>query len=218
MYWDFGIGQMGDMGSHTMDIVWNVIDAELPTSITAESPEEFNPDVTPVNLATSFIFPANAWRDKIRVTWHQGGAMPKSPSGWVDLNKIGHGALFKGDKGYIVADFVSRLLIPYGAKANLSYFQPRSEEKILPDLGNFQKQWTNACKNGKPAATACNFEYSANMIETMCLGLAAFRATKQLKHEEQLEYDPAAGRVTNVAAANEYLTKPYRKQGWTIEG
>ncbi len=56
------------------------------------------------------------------------------------------------------------------------------------------------------------------MIETMCLGLAAFRATKQLKHEEQLEYDPAAGRVTNVAAANEYLTKPYRKQGWTIEG
>ncbi len=218
MYWDFGIGQMGDMGSHTMDIVWNVIDAELPTSITAESPEEFNPDVTPVNLTTSFIFPANTWRDKIRVTWYQGGAMPKSPSGWVDLNKISHGALFKGDKGYIVTDFSSRLLIPYGAKANLSYFQPRSEEKILPDLGNFQKQWTNACKNGKPAATACNFEYSANMIETMCLGLAAFRATKQLKHEEQLEYDPAAGRVTNVAAANEYLTKPYRKQGWTIEG
>ncbi|HWH68491.1 MAG TPA: Gfo/Idh/MocA family oxidoreductase, partial [Candidatus Sulfotelmatobacter sp.] len=27
MYWDFGSGQVGDMGSHTMDIAWNAIDA-----------------------------------------------------------------------------------------------------------------------------------------------------------------------------------------------
>jgi hypothetical protein len=78
-------------------------------------------------------------------------------------------------------------------------------------LGNFQKQWTAACKNGNPADTACNFEYSANMIENMCLGLAAFRAGSEL------EYDGAAGVVTNNAAANEFLTKPYRK-GWTLNG
>ncbi|NUN94669.1 MAG: Gfo/Idh/MocA family oxidoreductase, partial [Candidatus Omnitrophica bacterium] len=29
MYWDFGTGQIGDMGSHTMDIAWNAIDADL---------------------------------------------------------------------------------------------------------------------------------------------------------------------------------------------
>ena len=33
MYRDFGVGQMGDMGAHTMDLVWNVIDAGAPTSI-----------------------------------------------------------------------------------------------------------------------------------------------------------------------------------------
>lgn len=38
MYWDFGIGQMGDMGSHTMDIAWNVLDADLPTEIKSTSP------------------------------------------------------------------------------------------------------------------------------------------------------------------------------------
>jgi len=211
MYWDFGIGQMGDMGSHTMGLVWNVIDAELPISIKSESPETYNPDVTPVFLTTSLMFPANTWRDKIRVTWHQGGSMPKSPSGWIDLNKIRHGALFKGDKGFIVADFTSRLVIPFGDKADLTYFKPREEDKVLSDLGNFQKQWTNACKNGKPAETACNFEYSANLIESMCLGLAAFRAGKEL------EYDGAAGRITNNEAANQFLTKPYRK-GWTMEG
>ncbi len=211
MYWDFGIGQMGDMGSHTMDIVWNVIDAGLPTSIKSESPEAFNPDVTPVNLMTSFIYPANSWRDKIRVTWHQGGSMPKSPSDWIDLNKISHGALFKGDKGYIVCDFTSRLIIPFGGNADMTYFKPRPEGEVIGNLGNFQKQWTAACKNGKPSETACNFEYSANMIESMCLGLAAFRA------KEELLYDGAAGSITNNDAANAFLTKPYRS-GWTMNG
>ncbi len=211
MYWDFGIGQMGDMGSHTMDIVWNVIDADLPESVKASSPEAYNPEVTPVELTASFVFPANDWRDKIRCTWFQGGAMPKPPLKWLDLNKIPHGAMFKGNKGYIIANFDRRLIIPLGNKGDLTYFDPRSEEELLPDLGNFQKQWTTACKNGKPSETACNFEYSANMIETMCLGLAAYRAG------EELVYDSKQGAIQNVASANQYLTKPYRK-GWTMNG
>ena len=32
MYRDFGVGQMGDMGAHTMDLVWNSIDAGAPTA------------------------------------------------------------------------------------------------------------------------------------------------------------------------------------------
>ena len=36
MYWDFGSGQVGDMGSHTMDLAWNAIDAGLPTSAGGE--------------------------------------------------------------------------------------------------------------------------------------------------------------------------------------
>ena len=183
MYWDFGIGQMGDMGSHTMDLVWNVIDAELPTSIESTSPEQFNPDVTPVELTSIYQFPKNSWRGDLRVTWYQGGAMPKSPFPWVDLNKIGHGALFKGDQGFVVADFSKRLLIPYGKDANLTYYQPRAESDLTPPLGHFQEQWLQACKNDKPSETACNFEYSANMIETMCLGLAGFRAGDGLEYD-----------------------------------
>ncbi len=211
MYWDFGIGQMGDMGSHTMDLAWNVIDAELPYKIKSSSPEALNPDVTPVNLTTSLMLPANDWRKEIRCTWFQGGAMPKSPIDWLDLNKISHGAMFKGDRGFIVSDFGKRLIIPDGRSGNMSYFKPRSADDLEKDLGNFQKQWTNACKNGRPAETACNFEYSANMIENMCLGLAAYRAVGEL------EYDGARGVVTNNAEANQYLTKPYRK-GWTMDG
>lgn len=211
MYWDFGIGQMGDMGSHTMDLAWNVLDAGLPSSIKSKSPESFHPDVTPVNLTSSFMLPGNSWRDEIRCTWFQGGAMPKSPSKWIDLNKIGHGAMFKGDKGFVISDFGNRLILPRGKDSDMTYYKPRPEDKLIGDLGNFQKEWTSACKNGKPSETACNFEYSANMIETMCLGLVSFRAGGELK------YDGSKGVVTNNADANQYLTKPYRK-GWTLNG
>ena len=33
MYHDFGSWQVGDMGSHTMDLAWNAIDADLPTTL-----------------------------------------------------------------------------------------------------------------------------------------------------------------------------------------
>ncbi len=211
MFWDFGIGQMGDMGSHTMDLLWNVIDAKLPETIESSSPEKFDSEVTPVELTSHYLFPANNWRDEIRVSWYQGGAMPESPSNWIDLNKIGHGAMFKGDKGVIVSDFRKHLIIPYEDIDNMSHYNPRSADEALPDLGHFQTQWIEACKNGKPADTACNFEYSANMIETMCLGLVAFRAGKKL------EYDSKNGSVTNVTSANQYLSKAYR-EGWKIDG
>ena len=88
MYWDFGTGQVGDMGSHTMDLAWDALDADLPTSAVAEG-DEFNPEVSPVKLEATFEIPANDWRSAIGVTWCQGGAMPKSPKPYVDLNKIG---------------------------------------------------------------------------------------------------------------------------------
>ncbi|MEM1109017.1 MAG: hypothetical protein AAGH99_10045 [Planctomycetota bacterium] len=211
MYWDFGIGQMGDMGSHTMDLIWNVIDADLPNQIESRSDETFNPEVTPVHLRTSLMFPANDWRGPIRCTWFQGGAMPSSPVPWIDLNKIGHGGMFKGDKGFVIADFSRRIIIPNGKVTDMTHFDPRPEEELIAPLGNFQQQWLDACKGGDPQNTACNFEYSANMIESMCLGLAAFRAG------ESIIYDGKEGRVINSANANALLSKPYRK-GWTIDG
>jgi predicted dehydrogenase len=208
MYWDFGTGQVGDMGSHTMDLLWNAIDADLPTSAAAEG-EPYNPEVTPVELETTFTIPANDWRGEIVVKWYQGGAMPRSPKKHIDLNKIGHGAMFKGTKGFLIADFHSRVLLPFGDDADLSYYDRRSKEDMIPTAGHFQKEWIDACKGD--LKTSCNFDYNGRMTEMMMLGLAAYRAGKKL------EYDPAKGLVTNDAEANKYLSREYRK-GWTLNG
>jgi predicted dehydrogenase len=209
MYWDFGAGQIGDMGSHTMDLLWNAVDARLPVSAESKG-EPYNPDVTPVECTSIFEHPANNWRGPLKVTWYQGGAMPKSPRHYIDLNKIDHGVMFEGSLGTLIADFGSRILLPLADKSDLSYYKPRPKEKVLPNLGGFQEQWLNACRNPS-LQTACDFGYSADMIEQMLLGLVAYRAGKKI------QYDFANGKVTNAPEANEFLRKTYRK-GWTLNG
>jgi hypothetical protein len=208
MYWDFGAGQIGDMGSHTMDLLWNAVDAALPTSAEATG-EAFNPDVTPVTCESHFEHPKNDWRGPIQISWYQGGAMPHSPPN-CNLKQIGHGAMFKGSKGFVVCDFTSRMILPFGDNADFTYYKPRKKEDLLPSIGEFQQQWIDACKDPS-RKTACDFEYSGNMIEQMLLGLVAYRVGKKI------EYDGATGKVTNCPEANQYLSRHYR-DGWTING
>jgi predicted dehydrogenase len=208
MYWDFGSGQVGDMGSHTMDLAWNAIDAGLPASAEAKG-DPFNPEVTPVKLEAHFDIPANDWRPGIRVSWYQGGAMPESPSRYIDLKRIDHGAMFEGNKGALIADFNSRVLFPVGDKADMTYYKPRAKEEVIPPLGQFQKEWIRACKGS--LKTSCDFDYGGTMIEMMLLGMVAYRVGKKIA------YDGAAGRVTDNPAANELLRRTYRP-GWTLNG
>ena len=138
MCWDFGSGQVGDMGSHTMDLAWNALDAELP--VTAEGKgDPFNPEVTPVKLETHFDIPANDWRPAVKLAWYQGGAMPDPPVQYINLNKIDHGAMFEGSKGVLVANFDSRVVYPQGSQADLTYYKPRTKETLLPPVGDFQR-------------------------------------------------------------------------------
>ena len=208
MYWDFGSGQVGDMGSHTMDLVWNVIDAGLPTSVEA-SGEAFNPDVTPVELESHFDHPANDWRPAIRVSWYQGGRMPESPRPYIDLTKIAHGAMFEGSKGVLISDFRTRILLPDGDDANMTYYQPRVEKELVPPIDHFFMEWSKACKGD--LKTSCDADYSGTLIEQMHLGLVAYRVGKKI------DYDGATGRVKNSAEANDLLKREYR-QRWPLNG
>ena len=208
MFWDFGTGQVGDMGSHTMDLVWNAIDGDVPTKVTAKG-EPFNPEVAPVELMFSCKVPANDWRPEIDVVWHQGGAMPTSPRGYVDLNKIGHGAIFKGDKGFLVTSFDDRIIIPHGDDADFTYYDRRDEKDIIEPMGDFQQEWIDACKTD--LKTSCDLDYAGSKMEMMMLGLVAYRA------EKEIEYDGKKGLVTNHTDANQYLKRTYR-DGWVLDG
>ncbi len=208
MYWDFGTGQVGDMGSHTMDLAWNAIDAGIPISAEGTG-EKYDPEVTPVELKLAFEHPANDWRPSIDVIWYQGGAMPASPMDYIDLNKIGHGAMFKGDKGFLISSFDNRVIVPFGDEADMSYYDSPSTDEVLAPMGDFQQEWIDACKGD--LKTTCDLKYSGDMMEQMMLGLVAYRVGKKL------EYDGEKGYVKNSAKANDLLKRTYR-EGWTLNG
>jgi hypothetical protein len=99
--------------------------------------------------------------------------------------------------------------MPYGDTSDLTYYKPRTPETVMPPIGHFQKQWFDACKDPSKK-TACDFEYSSNMIEQMLLGLVAYRVGKKIT------YDGVTGK-TDSPEANELLSRKYR-EGWSLNG
>lgn len=137
MYRDFGVGQMGDMGAHTMDLVWNAVDAGAPRSIEIdqEVSDKYDPNICPVKLKATFEHPAAGWRGPVTLVWYQGGLKPESPRGYVDVNKIPNGAIFEGTKGSIIADFTTRMLLPNNDDGDLTYLKRRTKDELLPLIG-----------------------------------------------------------------------------------
>ena len=134
MYRDFGVGQMGDMGAHTIDLLWNVIDAGAPTGIEVDQDvsDKYNPDINPVKLKVAFDHPANSWRGPVRVVWYQGGLKPDAPKPYLDLSRVGNGAIFEGTKGSIFADFTTRVIIPNNDDGDFTYYKRRGKSETLP--------------------------------------------------------------------------------------
>jgi predicted dehydrogenase len=155
MYRDFGVGQIGDMGAHTMDLVWNAIDAGAPTSIEVdqEVSDPYHPDICPVRLKVAFELPANSWRGAIMNYWYQGGLKPESPKPYIDVTRIPNGAIFEGTKGSIVADFTSRIVIPNNDDGDMTYYARRRADQLLPLVGG-TGQRTQVTAAPRPAAPA----------------------------------------------------------------
>jgi predicted dehydrogenase len=134
MYRDFGVGQIGDMGAHTMDLLWNAIDAGGTTGIEVDQSvtDKYDPNICPVKLKVAFDHPANSWRGPIKVYWYQGGLKPTAPKGYIDLSRVGNGAIFEGTKGSIFCDFTTRIIVPNNDDGDFSYYKRRASADLLP--------------------------------------------------------------------------------------
>lgn len=216
----FGSGALGDMGAHLMDFpVW-ALEAGLPTRVETrhtrwagtnpvdgKRPEELAS--FPIASITSYEF-GNAKAGPLTITWYDGGLMPPTPKGLPPgriMDPIG-GVLFIGDKGALIHD-------TYGLKPTIIGEEAQSRaEAIAPSLArvigggrSHEMNWIRAIRGEETISSP--FEVSAPLTEAMLLGIVAMRA------DQPIEYDGAAGRITNSEAANGLLDRAYRK-GWEI--
>ncbi|MBC6951506.1 gfo/Idh/MocA family oxidoreductase [candidate division KSB1 bacterium] len=210
-WWDFGTGALGDMGAHIIDHPYWALNLGLPETIQASS-TEFNDETFPLASTVHYTFPAREKMPAVKMTWYDGGLLPFRPEEIEESRRLGNqsgGVIFVGSKGKLMCGILaeSPRLIPE-TKMKAYKLPP----KTLPRSPGIYEEWIAAIKSGNGAQTTSNFEYAAQLTETMLLGNIAIRlADKNLA----LKYDGRKMAFTNMPEANRHLTREYRA-GWNV--
>jgi predicted dehydrogenase len=216
----FGVGALGDMGAHLIDFpVW-ALEPGLPTKIETRHSAwggDMNPwdgkgpdplTSYPLASTTHYQF-ANARNGPLTMTWYDGGLMPPTPEG-IPPGRMdpGGGVMFVGDQGYLLHETYGNRPVMFGeGVGERAAAIPVSLPRIIGGQGGHEMNWIRAIKGEE--AISNPFETAVPLNETMVLGMVALKAGVPIL------YDGAAGRVTNVPEANQYLTREYRK-GWEL--
>jgi len=202
-WWDFGNGTIGGMGPHITDLGCWALDLGIATTVEADSePKGGYPEVYPEWLSIRWEYPAKGDRPPVSVFWHDGGKRPESPPD-VDLAQWGGlGMLFIGDKGQLLSDYGTHVLLP---KKQYEGFHP-PEPTIPPSIGH-HAEWIAGAKTGQP--TPCNFDYGGLMTENLMTGIVSCRV------KQKLQWDSENLKATNCPEADRFIRKEYRK-GWSL--
>ena len=217
----FGTGALGDMGAHLLDFPLWALTPGLPTRIeTRHSPWggddnqwDGRPPADlgsfPLASVTHFEF-GNAPGGPVRLTWYDGGLMPETPRdlpAGVTMNP-GGGVLYIGDRGKLMHETYGQkpVLIGEGATERAAAV-PQTLPRIAGGRDGHEMNWIAAIRGEARASSP--FADAVPLNETMLLGMVALRAG------QPITYDGAAGRITDVADANRFLTREYRA-GWTL--
>jgi hypothetical protein len=213
------------MGHYSLWTVFNALELGSPTSIEPMLShhcvfKDGNTSSTPKNDysfpdagAVRFKYPAKGDRPAISLTWHEGGMRPPTPEELDEDHQefLPEQMMFVGDKGKILAGFhvdSPRLIPESRMKGRQAPPAPprrgaREERQISPGL----KQWIAACHGG--AQSPGSFLNAGPISEAVNLYAVALRTRRRLL------YDGATKKITNVAEANKYLAREYRK-GWEL--
>ena len=129
--------------------------------------------------------------------------MPQRPFELGDVKlEAGGGVLYIGTKGKMLQDNTGSKprLLPVELHNQLG---APAEKMVRVPNQNHEMNWVNAIRGTD--TISCPFSYAAHLTEIMLLGIASLRAGRKLT------YDGPNMRVTNSVAANDYLTRTYRK-------
>ena len=199
-WWDFGNGQLGDMGCHLLDLPFWALDLKYPTTVETVGPPA-HPEMYPRSLTARWTFPARNNQPPVELTWYDGG---KKPPMWEEgtFPSWSEGVLFVGAEGMLFSHFGRYELHP---RQKFAGFEPPPQ--TIPGPISHAQEWLTACKTGSPTGT--HFGYTGPLTETVLLGTVAYRTG------QKLEWDAENLKVTNCPEANEYIQREYRK-GWTL--
>lgn len=198
-WWDFGGGELGNMGCHYLDLPFWALDLDHPVTIEAEGPPPHS-ESTPSRQHVRYEFGSRGELPPITLTWTHGPQAPaifaehKFPE-WV-------WGVFVGSEGMLLVSYSERMLWP---EEKFAGYEP-PEPSIPPSVGHHQ-EWLAACKTG--SKTSCHFGYSSRVTEAVLLGNVAYRSGTKI------EWDAAELAISNAPQASRLLRREYRP-GWVL--
>jgi predicted dehydrogenase len=202
---DFGTGTFGDMGCHILDPVFGSLALTAPKSVHSEGGSP-NADNWGLDSQVKYVFPGTKYTtETLTLHWYDGDKRPpeavKALIGDAKLND--QGSIYIGTEGVLYSPYIAAPVLLPGEKF---------KDVKLPKVGgeNHYLQFVEACRgNGQ---TSAPFDYSGPLTEMVLLGCLATRFP-----QTTLDWDAAAMKVSNVAEANKFVRRTYRK-GWEVEG
>ena len=217
-WYEFGGGSMADMGIYSLWPVFTGLGLGVPVSADAwathtcsivdhVSRRAKNDVAYPTACTIRLTFAARANSPALELFWYDGGMKPRLPREIEahDVKMQDEGILFIGDEGAIIARFngADPLLFAKGKKGPL----PAPAGGAGGGAGRPRSSWLEACRGGEPSPGS--FPNAAAITDAVNLGTVALRAGGKVV------FDSEAMRITNLAGANKYLYREYRK-GWEL--
>lgn len=220
-WYEFGGGALADMGHYSLWPVFQLFELDSPTSVESRpshlctlqdnvAVRIHNDYSFPAACTIRFRFAAKGSRPALDLFWYDGSMKPPTPEELEAENKElePEGMMIVGDTGKILAGFHGdgpRLLVGRKEKA-----EGAPVGRPTRGRGDAVALWVAACKGGP--ATYGDFLLARPISDAFTLGAVSLRMGGR-----KLEFDEAAGKVTNVAEANKLLTREYRP-GWELTG
>lgn len=238
-WWEYGTGALGDMGCHLIDIPFRALGLKYPTAVECSVGSVYRQMWTPEHLPqgcppSSFVsinFDATTInKTPLTLEWSDGGIRPAHPDLIPAEDFLGdpgsnNGVMMIGENGIIttgVYGYNPRLYKK--GQPVITYKQPKGDEA---EHGH-QRKWIDAIKAGfnsdEHKALTSSFDYAGPLTETVLMGNIAIRSYLLRKKSgrnydyigrRKLLWDGNAMKITNLAEANQFVSRDYRK-GWEL--
>jgi predicted dehydrogenase len=207
-WFDFGVGEMGDMGCHHFDTTFDALQLTAPLRVRQTTPGTSGPlwgDKRIVEL----LFPGTPYTagPSVQLTWHDGGIEP-------DKNKV------KLPKS--IEKFPASATYWIGERGAIFKNYGKGKPIVLPEAdfppekypANFEPRdhyhdWVDAILQGRKACD--ELSHGGPLTEAVLVGAMADRVAG-----EWLDWDAKALKFAN-SQANSLVRREYR-EGWKVQG
>ena len=211
-WWDYGMGGLGDIGCHTLDIPKYVMGLGSPVSVQVDNSINFREEYDgqkPKRGSGTYVykFKGNGKKPPVTVYWYEGGNMPRFSEALKKNHQIENegGCLLIGDKNTIYSPGMrpqSPRLVNDWETIRRGHLPPKNTPRAV---GNPVKELFAAIRGDIPKCGS-NFDYAVPLTEMVILGTIAMRSGKTV------EYNPKTMTFKDQSL-NHYIKDPVRK-GW----